>query len=203
MRVIYASVAVVGLALAASAQNHEIGLTLGRLSGPTRSSSEGDLRMDAGIALQANYGYRLLVRRAFALSAEVHFLANGQREIRSQNLRATRDVATAYVTPGLRLKFAPRARVSPYLSAGAGYALYEQSHFRIDELPNMAPRFTHRGAVAFGGGVDVPLWRWFGLRLEARDFYTGNPAFNSEVRGAGQHNVVFGGGFVLSFGQRE
>ena len=203
MRLIYGSLMGLGLASSAAAQTHEIGLTLGRISGPTRSSPVGELRLDPGIALQANYGYRFLMRRSFALSAEVHFLANGQREIRSQNLSATRDVATAYVTPGLRLKFAPGSRVSPYITAGGGYALYEQSHLRIDDAPNAAPRFTHRGALMFGGGIDMPVWRWLGFRLEARDFYTGNPSFNAIVNSSGQHNVVLGGGFVLSFGARE
>ena len=55
----------------------------------------------------------------------------------------------------------------------------------------------------FGGAVDVPVWRWLGVRLEARDFYTGNPSFNAIVNSGGQHNVVLGGGFVLSFGARE
>ena len=203
MRMICNSLLLFGLAGFATAQNHEIGLTLGRISGPTRSSPAGELRLDPGIALQANYGYRFLMRRSFALSAEVHFLANGQREIRSQNLGATRDVATAYVTPGLHLKFAPGSRVSPYVTAGGGYALYEQSHFRIDDAPNAAPRFIHRGALMFGGGIDMPVWRWLGVRLEASDFYTGNPSFNAIVNSSGQHNVVFGGGFVLAFGARE
>lgn len=203
MRFLCTSFLLVGLAVSATAQTHEIGLTLGRISGPTRSSPAGELSLDSGIALQANYGYRFLVRKSFALSAEVHFLANGQREIRSQNLSATRDVATAYLTPGLRVKFAPGSRLSPYVTAGGGYALYEQSHFRIDEAPNAAPRFIHRGALMFGGGVDMPVWRWLGFRLEARDFYTGNPSFNTAVSSSCQHNVVFGGGFVLSFGARE
>lgn len=185
------------------AQNHELGLTLGRISGPTHSTAAGDLSLDSGIALQANYGYRFLLRRHFALSAEVHFLANGLREIRSTDRNVTRDVATAYVTPGLRVKFAPFSRFQPYVVAGGGYALYEQSHFRLDDEQNPAPRFLHRGAVMFGGGADIPVWRWLGARFEVRDFYTGNPAFNALVRSSGQHNVVVGGGIVLFLGGRE
>jgi Outer membrane protein beta-barrel domain len=203
MRLLFSLFTILGLGFPAAAEKHEIGLTLGRISGPTRASSAGEVSLDPGIALQANYGYRFLMRRSFALSAEVHFLANGQREIRSPNLAATRDIATLYVTPGLRVKFAPRSRIAPYVAAGGGYALYEQSLFRLDEAPNPAPRFTHRKAFMFGGGVDVPVWRWLGVRLEARDFYTGNPSFNAPIRSNGQHNVVVGGGFVLSFGGRE
>jgi hypothetical protein len=137
----------------------------------------------------------------FSLAAEVHLLANGQRRIFSSNAAGTRDVATLYVTPGVRLKVAAPL-ISPYAVVGAGYALYEQSHFTIYATPNPAPRFIHRGAFVFGGGADAPVWRWVGLRGEVRDFYTGNPAFNAPVAG-GQHNVVVGGGLVLSFGARN
>jgi opacity protein-like surface antigen len=188
---------------AAVAQRHELGLTLGRLSGPTRSSAAGDLRLSSGIGLQANYGYRFLQTRRVALSGEVHFLANGQRTVQSRNARATRDIATLFVTPGLRVAWTGSRRFVPYATAGAGYALYEQSYFRLDGASNEAPRFTHRGALSYGGGVNVPLWRFVGLRLEARDFYTGNPSFNTSVASAGQHNVVVGGGFVLSWGSTE
>jgi len=187
----------IAFALPAAAQTHEIGLTLGRVSGVSRSS---DVSLDSGIALQANYGYRFLKRRHVAVSAEVHFLANGQREIRSRDTSATRDIATLYLTPGVRFKFGPIRSFSPYLSVGGGYALYEQSLFRIDGAPNPAPRFTHRGALMFGGGGDFPLWRWLGGRLEVRDFYSGNPSLNTPLNGSGQHNVVFSGGLVIRFG---
>jgi opacity protein-like surface antigen len=186
-----------------SAQRHELGLTLGRIHGPSRSVSGGTLDLDSGIALQANYGYRFLARPNYAISAVVHFAANGQREVQSTIGAATRDIATAYVTPGLRLKFAPTRKFSPWVTGGAGYALYEQSFFRIDGMDNQAPRFTHRGAVMFGGGADFPLWRWIQGRVEIRDFYTGNPSLNAPVQGGGQHNVIAGAGLVLKFGQSE
>lgn len=176
---------------------HELGLTLGRISGPTRTSPAGALNLDSGIALQANYGYGFWSNRRVSLSAEVHFLANGQREVRSVNPAATRDVATLYVTPGVRVKFAPVSRLSPWVSGGAGYALYEQSFFRIDGVANAAPRFTHRGAIVFGGGVDFPLWHWIGGRAEIHNFYSGNPSLNAVLRSGGQHNVVIGGGILL------
>jgi len=185
----------------APAQKHEIGLTLGRISGPTRDGAAGALSLESGTALQANYGRRLAGSERFSLAAEVHLLANPQRKVASPNSGATRDVATLYLVPGLRLKLRGR-RVAPYAAIGAGYALYEQSLTQIDGSPNAAPRHIHRGAFAFGGGVDLSVWRWLGLRGEVRDFYTGNPAFNAPVSG-GQHNVVVGGGFVLSFGKRD
>src|SRR5207249_2817550 len=111
------------------------------------------------------------------------------------------DVATVYVTPGVRVKFASDSAVSPYLAVGGGWAWYEQSLFRVDGGSNQAPRERYRGALDFGGGVDVKFWRWVGLRGEIRDFYTGSPAYNLPTFTGGQHNVVAGGGFVLKWGQ--
>jgi hypothetical protein len=184
-------------------QPHEVGLTLGRIAGITRSAPGADLNLDSGVALQANYSYRVLLKRHIAVSAEIHMLANGQREVRSLNTSATRDVATLYVTPGLRFKFAPIRHVSPWVTAGGGYALYEQSFFRIDGADNTSGRFVHRGVLMFGGGGDFPLWRWIGGRVEVRDFYSGNPGLNTPLYTSGQHNVVFSGGFVLFVGRGE
>lgn len=184
----------------AFAQQHELGLTLGRVLSQDRTSDANfNVALSSGTALQANYGYRFWSNGKVAILGEVHFLANGQRKIESPDTRVTRDVATAYVTPGVRFKFAPDAAVAPYFAVGGGYALYEQSHFQLNGTDNPAPRFIHRGAFQFGGGADFKLWRWIGLRAEVRDFYTGSPALNFPVSG-GQHNIVAGGGFVLKWG---
>lgn len=187
----------------AHAQTKELGLTLGRIHGPSREVSSGSLDLNSGTALQANFGYRFATTGRIAWSAEVHGLANGLREISSANSAATRDVATAFITPGLRVKYLASKRFSPYATIGAGYALYEQSYFRIDGASNEAPRFTHRAAFQFGGGADFPVRRWIGARFDVRNFYTGNPSFNTPVRSNGQHNVVVSGGFVLFFGSTE
>ena len=192
-----------GLLCTASAQQHELGLTLGGILSQQRAAPLAKIDLGSGLALQANYGYRVLQRRSAALYLETHFLANGLRDIRSANSRATRDVATIFVTPGLRIKFLPNRPISPYVAAGGGYALYEQSLSTIGGLANSAPRFTHRGAFDFGGGVDARLWRFVSVRAEIRDFYTGNPSFNAALSNSGQHNVVAGGGFVLRFGRHE
>lgn len=183
----------------ARAQKQEVGLTLGHLFGAARTSPLGALNLGGGVGFQANYGYRLVDGSKAALFAETHFLANPLRDITSINRSASRDVASLYVTPGVRVKFAPRASFSPYAVVGGGYGLYEQSYFQIDGQSNPAPRFTHRGVFAFGGGVDVKVWRFLGARWEVRDFYSGNPSFNAPAASSGQHNVVVGGGFTLHF----
>jgi opacity protein-like surface antigen len=185
------------------AQKQEVGLTLGRIFSQQRSSPPGDLQLGGGIALQANYGYRVFQSRTTALYLEAQLLANPLRDIKSTNTGASRDVATLFVTPGIRVKFLRDKRFSPYAAVGGGYAWFQQSTTTIGGQPNDAPRNTYRGALDFGGGIDAKLWRLVGLRFDLRDYYTGNPSFNAPVAGSGQHNFVTSGGFVLRFGEKE
>jgi hypothetical protein len=182
-------------------QKHEIGLTLGGVLPQDRGTAPNAVRLGGGTALQGNYGYRFFEGRAAAIYGELHFLANPLRDIGSGNPAASRDVATLFVTPGIRVKFASARSLSPYVAVGGGYALFEQSLLTLGGAPNPASRNVHRGVFDFGGGVDTKLWRWIGLRAEIRDFYSGSPAYNLAGLGGGQHNVVVGGGFVLKWGE--
>ncbi|MFN0169069.1 MAG: outer membrane beta-barrel protein [Bryobacteraceae bacterium] len=195
--------AIVAVVQVAPAQRHEIGLTLGALIGTAKDAPGGALDIGTGVAFQANYGYRFFGTGKVGLSGEVRLLASPLQEIESSTRTATRDYASLYVIPGVRVNFAPAARVSPFAAIGWGYALFEQSTNRIDGNPNAAPRFNHRGALAFGGGLDVRVWRFVSARWEVRDFYSGNPAFNTPVVGSGVHNIAAGGGLVFRFGASE
>ncbi|MBY0508359.1 MAG: porin family protein [Bryobacteraceae bacterium] len=182
------------IALPLMAQRQELGLLLGGVTSGTQDA----VKLSGGTAFQANYGYRLAnLGTAAALFGEVHFLANPQRTVQAIPT-ATRDVASLYVTPGVRVKFLPTSRVSPYGAIGGGWGVYEHSVSLLNGQPNPAPRTVNRGVFSYGGGVDVTVNRWFGLRGEARDFYTGSPVFNvPNLRR--RHNVVVSGGFVLRF----
>jgi opacity protein-like surface antigen len=184
------------------AQKHEIGLTLGGIDGTAQQTASGAVNLGAGTALQANYGYRFWHSDNLALFAEIHMLANPQRQVESTVGTATRDVASLCITPGLRLKFMPKRRVSPYLAAGGGYADFEQSLTTLGARPNDAPRNISRGVIDFGGGADFAVFKWLALRAEFRDFYSGSPGFNIPTPG-GQHSLVAGGGFVLKLGSSE
>lgn len=176
---------------------NELAFQLGGFTALTRSDSQPRVDLSPGIALQANYGRLLASGRNLALYWEVHFLANPLREVASNSVTATNDVATLFVTPGVRLKFFPTARFSPYLSTGGGLAWFEQSKQQINGSPNPAARELLRGAFDVGGGVDVPVWRFLALRGEVRDFYTGTPNYNIAALRGGQNNIVLGGGFVV------
>lgn len=183
----------------AVAQRSDLGLMLGAFQPRDRMSGNARLEIGAGMSLYANYGLRVMDGEKAALYVEVPFVATPQHKISSAVGSATRDVATIYLTPGLRLKLAPGRRIAPYIAGGAGWALFEQSTTRLDGRPNEAPRLLSRGAVNFGGGVDVRVWRFVSARGEVRDFVSGNPAFQVPVRGGAQHSLLVAGGFALRF----
>lgn len=103
-------------------QRQEVGLTMGTLLSQSRDLSGGRVESGRGMALQANYGFRLIGGDRVALYAETHFLASPQRNVTSGVGTASTDYASLYVTPGARIKFAPNARFSPWVSIGGGYA---------------------------------------------------------------------------------
>jgi opacity protein-like surface antigen len=186
------------LSVPAWAQRHELALTLGATTNDIGTAL--NVRTTSGHALQVNYGYRFWGSKSVAVSGEFHFLANPLRELTGPpNL--TRDFASLYLTPGVRVKLNPSGRFQPFGSIGGGYALYEQSTTTIGGAPNPAPRHTNRGAFMFGGGLDVMILRWLGVRGDVRDFYTGRPSLNSLTLNGGQHNIVASGGVVFHWGE--
>lgn len=123
-----------------AAPKQEVGLTLGGLLNVTHPGQPSKLELGSGTPLQANYGYRLVERANYALYGEVHFLANPQRKVRSQDHTLTRDVATIFFTRGGGVKLFPRKAVAPYFAVGAGYAAFQRSTTRLDGKPNAASR---------------------------------------------------------------
>ncbi len=179
------------------AQKHELAFTLGATANDLKTSL--NVRTTSGHALQVNYGYRFWGNESVAVSGEVHFLANPLREL-SGPAFLTRDFASLYLTPGIRVKLNPKGRIQPFGEIGGGYALYEQSTETIGGAPNPAPRRVNRGALMFGGGLDVKIVRWLAARGDVRDFFTGGLALNTPSSSTGQHNLVASGGFVLRWG---
>ena len=186
------------LAQEETAHKNELAFGLGGIPALTQSSNP---RLDAGsgVAFQVNYGRRFLNGHTVALYGELNFVASPLRNVGSSLATATHDFASLYLTPGLRVKFRPESRLSPYAVVGGGYADYEQSLRRLNGSPNQASRELARGVFDFGAGVDFHVWRFIALRGEARDFYTGAPNYNVASISGGQHNIVATGAIVLGW----
>jgi len=193
---LFLAVSAASLAQENTAPRNELAFGLGGLPSVTRSDSP-NLTLGPGVALQVNYARRVFEGEKVALYGEINFLASPLRDVSSGVTSATANVASLYVTPGIRLKVLPRSRVSPWVAVGGGYGDYEQSTTRLSGSPNSATRELSRGVFDFGGGVDVKVWQWIALRGEARDFLSGAPAYNVPTISGGQNNVVALGAVVL------
>ena len=126
---------------------------LGGIPALSRSDTPS-LEAGSGVAFQVNYGRRLFNDSKVALYGEISFLASPLRDVSSSVTTATRDFSSLYLTPGIRVKFLPPSRVSPYVLVGGGYADYEQSTTPINGQPNSASRELARGVFDFGASGD-------------------------------------------------
>ncbi len=179
----------------------ELGLTFGSISGPFRITPTGTrLTLSTGTAFQANYARHMRTYRFGHLYGEMHVLASPRQSVTSTVVNATHRFASFYATPGVRVKFYPKNRLSPWVVGGGGYALYMQSPKTISGAVNAAPRTRSSGAIEIGGGLDWVWNRKMSLRMEARDFYTGSPKYNVALDGPGQFNFIFGVGVVFNLG---
>ena len=205
-KLIRIALTVMVLCLSAAAQTetkNELGLSLGAGLVPQRTTSAGQaINFGASIAFSANYA-RLIKDGKTSLSLEFPFVAEPANSVQSANLQSIVSLATIFVVPSVRVKFASGGGISPWLSGGFGYGIREGSEFFGNSQRN-GSRYQSTGAAQFGAGVDVrtPIKLLFpiSLRGEVRDYYSvSNPTFGTRVQGGGQHNVVASGGFVLSF----
>src|SRR5260370_26419704 len=172
-----------------SAHKNELAFGLGGIPALSRSDTPS-LDAGSGVAFQVNYGRRFLNGNKVALYGEINFLASPLREVSSSVTTATRDFASLYVTPGIRVKFLPASRISPYAVVGGGYAHTEASAALFNGRPNPVSRQLARGVFDFGAGVDGRVLRFIALRGEAPDFFPGSPNYNNATSSGGQPNVV-------------
>jgi hypothetical protein len=97
--------------------------------------------------------------------------------------------SSLFVGPGVKLKLAGGLPVSPFVTVGAGLAHFNQTRASGTNTS------TNSALVQYGGGLDLKIAPFIGLRGEVRDYYTG-----SADGGSGrQHNVLAGAGIVLRF----
>ena len=184
----------------ARGQNQDLTFSLGGIPGQTRTfqGSARTAQISSDRSFGINYGHRFLDAKIAALCGEIEFVAIPNRGVTSATAIVPQDFASLYLTPGLRLKFFPHSRLSPWGAIGGGYALYQQSA-KLSNGQNETDKFLNRGAFDYGGGLDFRLFRFVGLRAEVRDFLSGNPDLNAKLNSSTQHNVVASGGVILRF----
>lgn len=145
---------------------------------------------DAGVGFQLSYAHRLFHVPLLSLYGELPFVAGFDNQRFDFNDLAREKYNNYYLTPGLRLNFAPGFILSPWLAAGAGWG-----HFSS----NQASVTDNLFAADWGGGLDIKVFPFVSLRFEARDFYSKVPVLTLPSNGGHQNNVVASGGVVLRF----
>jgi hypothetical protein len=186
------------LALPATAQKNEAGLTFGGMFTVGAKGSpicevilvcptNVDIGLSPSFALNGSFAHRVADFKAAALFLELPLLANPSR---SQGSFLSSNFSTLFFTPSLRVQFAPSASISPFLSAGAGFG-----HFSGQGSDT-------RWATQFGGGLDFKTHLpHLGFRVEVRDFINGTPSIGelSNITAGHMQQVYVGGGLVLKF----
>ena len=156
------------------------------------------------VAFSLGYARRLTAMGPVALYVELPVLRQPSHDLNvttnNQSLffAATRRTAAFFVTPSARIQFLPKQRISPWVTAGYGFAHLSQD--------GSTSKHT-KGAVQFGGGIDVRTLPHLVLRGEVRDFWTagmlesGPLATLTQQTALTSHfqHIYAGGGVVLKF----
>jgi len=199
------------LGVSASAQHdfsgvsrNEISATVGRVFVSSQAVTganffDPNIHFGNGLSIAGNYSRQLRTYGIFGLSGEVSGVYSPDMDLNlSQNL-IPEGYQAYFVTPAVKLNIFSGETVTPWLSAGGGYGFFRQSKQLVFGGPNPGKTSTSTGIFQFGAGLDVWPWEHWGIRLEARDFYSGVPDLNVTTSRSRQHNIYVGGGFIRRF----
>ncbi len=188
----------------ARSQEFQVGAFWGKVLAQDRSiTGGGSLHIESRFAAGVHYEHRLVGFRWASLHAEVELAVLPPRSVRSASAVVPQSYSALYLTPGVALRFPSFGRVQPWVAGGGGYALYIQSRVLTDGTP-YSVHTVNRGAVDFGGGIDLTIWRsqqqrWsLKLRGQVRDFISGNPGLGVALTSRVQHNVIASGGLLVA-----
>lgn len=120
-----------------------------------------------------NYARHVISLEVLSLALEIPFVANPDEDLHLHTSPVSASYRSYFVTPAARLNLFSNQGVSPWISAGGGFA-YFSKHF----TPGFSTAGNSTGVLQIGGGLDVRLIRRFTLRGEVRDFWSGVPQSN-------------------------
>lgn len=194
-KILRITVIVVGLSVAAWAQKADLALTVGAYH-PVNNG----FTSDNAFAIEGNIGIRLASVPFLTLMLEVPVAGTLDSTVPASALSSVGTYSSIFITPGLRLKLAPSFPISPYIATGGGLAHFRRS---ASQTPSGQSNSVNKGVWDIGGGLDLKIAPFVGLRAEVRDFYSGSPETRlSQVTGTfrqRQHNIIGSAGVVLRF----
>jgi len=188
----------------ACAQRNEISATFGKIfvsSQQVKNANffDPNVHFGNGMTIGGNYSRLLRTYGIFGISGEVSGVYSPDTDLNlSQNL-IPEGYQTYFITPAARVNIFSGETVTPWVSVGGGYGGFRMSNKLVFFGNNPGKTSTNTGVFQFGAGLDVWPWQKWGIRLEARDFYSGVPDLNVTTVRSRQHNIYVGGGFIRRF----
>lgn len=173
--------------LAAFSQSNELAVTVG-----AQFPNNSHFNSGTSWAVGASFAHRIFHVPLAGLYWEIP-VVGAPNSVMKTPFRTT--YSSLFVTPGLKVKFAPEFPISPWLAAGIGVARFHNS-----ANSNFPDDTSTTAAFDIGGGIDWKIAPFISARGELRDFYSGLPSIASASGLSGrQHNVVPQVGLVLRF----
>lgn len=172
--------------LNASAQSNELGVTIGGyfpINDPLSAS--------AAFAIGGSFAHRIAHIPLAAVYVEVPvFDTFNSTTSAFQLITGKPRYSALFITPGLKLKFAPEFFLSPWVVAGGGVAHFSTHTF--------ASNSNNSATFEIGGGLDMKIAPFLSARADIRDFYSGNPDLTINLTQR-QNQLVTTVGLVLRF----
>jgi len=202
LRVILLLAAILLFGESASAQKHEFAFTSGGLKIGERGfdlPQPGFLHFGTGFTYEIGYARRFFDAKLASLYFEVPLAGTPRTKVKTTNALSPDTYSSIFFTPGIKLKFLPGGKYSPFATVGVGFSHTSESDTTVDNQPNPNPNSETNGVFAFGFGLDVKVISRLSIRGEVRDFYAELPPLNVRALSDRQHNALISAGVVLRF----
>jgi hypothetical protein len=204
-RVALLVVSVALLVSSAFTQVNELSVTVGRTFVSTQTilndsgSVNPNIHFGSEESVDFNYSRLLKSWSIFGLYGEVPVAVYPRMDLNTGSNVIPKDIGALFIAPSARLNFFSGQKLTPWVSVGGGYAHFREASKLNFFGNNPGPTGTNTGVVQFGTGFDVWPWERWGVRMEARDFYSGVPDLNVSTGRSRQHNYYVGIGVIHRF----
>jgi opacity protein-like surface antigen len=180
---------------AAFCQSNELSILAGATYPGAQVSILSNISISGGVsaAVQVDFAHLLSESPAGNLYLELPVTRVLKASVGVNRYSVSAASSQVFFTPGIRYRFAPRSRISPYLVGGFGFGWFDAANVRVDSDVSVNVADGLKPAFGVGGGMQLRIGGPFAFRAEIRDFV----AAGSNI--SNRNHVVYQGGFGLRF----
>ena len=186
------------VACTAQAQTSDFSILAGAYAPGFRVGGRlGSVSATVGANVQLGYAHQLLRTRNGSLDLDLPLTVTVREgQVVGRGVSVTTRT-NAFLTPGIRFRVAPEARVSPFVVLGGGFGTFENVKAQAGFGVAVTSERAVSPVLSFGCGADLRLTRLLSLRAQLRDFI-GRAGLGGVE---GRHHPVVSVGFGLHFGE--